>query len=438
LSSLWLRIWLSFWTILVAVLLLSLFVDYVFAIHRSHNLNSLSPAAMADAGATTLERDGDSGAREWLAAQSKAHPELRTYIIGADGRELAGRRPDEAEAQVARGRPGRTFPAEVDRKVAGRPYRFMFVRVRTLPFDPWDILLAPWVLSSSIIIFSGAGAGLLARSFTSPVRELEEAVERVGEGRLETRTPAELTRRRDEIGSLARGIDIMATRIAEMVAAKDAILRDVSHELRAPLSRLRAAAQLARHKGTDASDRIDKEVDRLDALVGQILRYSRLTALPSFDVQPVDFSALAAEVVEDLRLEVERRHMSVMSTIEHGLIVKGDEALLRSSLENVLRNAARFNAEGEPIDVLASSDGRSVRFEVRDRGIGVSEADLPRIFEAFHGEGSGAGLGLAIVQRIVDLHGGTIDAQNRHGGGFLVSIELPAGSFPQVQVRPSE
>jgi two-component system, OmpR family, sensor kinase len=426
LSSLWLRIWLSFWAVLAATFLAALAIDYGLAVHRAHNLDRLSPAAMADSGALALAQGGDEGGRRWLLGQLTVYPELRTFVLGPDGRELTGRRPSEVAARISRATRGTTFPAVAIRKIEGRTYRFVFVRDRSLAFDLWDLLLAPWVLGSLILAISGLGAALLARAVARPVRQLERTVEGVGNGSLEIRAAAELTRRRDEIGSLARGIDQMSTRISEMVAAKDAILRDVSHELRAPLTRLRAAAELAGRQGIDAFERIDKEVDRLDVLVGQILRFSRLRAAPPFEPHPVDFSALVTESVEDLKLEARRSNMTAVATIREGLIVEGDESLLRSAVENVLRNAARFNAVGGRIEVIADREGDGLRFEVRDCGPGVSETELPRIFEPFHGEGSGAGLGLAIVRRIVDLHGGDVAAANRPGGGLLVRIDLPA------------
>lgn len=436
--SLWFRIWLSFWAVVVATFLVAALIDYGLAVRRARNLDLLLPAAMADSGASALARGGEEGARYWLLGEHNLYPELTIFILGPDGRELTGRRPPEVSAQWAHSARGRTFPAQVSVNAGDRPYRFVFIRDRSLSFDFWDVLLAPWILALVVLSVSGVGAALLAHSFAAPVKRLEQVVENVADGSLDSRSGHALTARRDEIGVLARGIDRMAERIGDMVAAKDAILRDVSHELRAPLTRLRAAAELARHRGTNAFERIDKEVDRLDALVGQILRFSRLRAAPEFNFSTVDFSALAAEAVEDLKLEARQARMQVIAEIEGGLIVTGDENLLRSALENILRNAVRFNRQGERIDVLASAEGDGVRFEVRDHGSGVDERELHRIFKPFHGEGSGAGLGLAIVSRIVELHGGAVDARNRKGGGFAVAIDLPPAHFGQEENRRSD
>jgi two-component system, OmpR family, sensor kinase len=436
LSSLWLRIWLSFWGVVVATFVVAAVIDYGLAVRRTRSLDLLSPVVMADAGARALALGGDEGVRNWLLGEHNLYPELKIFIVGPDGRELTGHRPSEVNDAWLHSTRGRTFPAQVGEKAGGRQYEFVFVRDRSLSFDVWDILLAPWILATVVLTVSGLGAALLARSFARPVRRLEQVVGEVADGSLETRSGDRLTMRHDEIGVLARGIDQMTSRIAEMVAAKDAILRDVSHELRAPLTRLRAAAELARRQGDSAFERIDKEVDRLDALVAQILRYARLRATPEFEFSPVDFTALALEVVEDAELEAGQAEMNVDSAVEEGMIVVGDERLLRSALENVLRNAVRFSQSGGRIEVLASSEGEGVRFEVRDCGKGIDESELPQIFEPFHGDGSGAGLGLAIVSRIVELHGGTIEARNRTGGGLAVSIELTPAGEPQSFRRP--
>jgi two-component system sensor histidine kinase CpxA len=429
LSSLWLRLWLSFWAVVAATFLVAAAIDYGFAVRRARSLDLLSPVAMANSAAAALATGGEDGGRLWLLGEHNLYPELRIFVVGPDGRELTGRGAAEIRTALSRSQIGKTFPAEVNAKAAGRTYDFIFVRNRSLSFDIWDIFLAPWVLGAVILTVSGLGAAVLASSFARPVKRLQETVGEVAEGSLETRTGKRLVKRRDEIGALARGIDHMSARIGEMVAAKDAILRDVSHELRAPLTRLRAAAELARHQGTNAFDRIDKEVDRLDWLVGQILHYSRLRATPEFETRPVDFSALAAEAVEDVKLEAAQTGIEVLSTIDEPLVIEGDEALLRSALENLLRNAVRFSPPNGSIEVIACSKGDGLRFEVRDHGSGVAPAELPRIFEPFHGEGSGAGLGLAIVSRIVELHGGAIEAWNRPEGGFWVSIELPQRHF---------
>jgi two-component system sensor histidine kinase CpxA len=426
LKSLWLRIWLSFWAVVLATFVVTALVDYGLAVRRARSLDLLSPSAIANAGATAIEQGGEERARYWLLGEHNLYPELKIFVIGPDGRELTGRSLSEVGAEWSRSPRGRTFPARVSVNAAGHPYRFVFIRDHSLSFDFWDILLAPWTLAIIVLGVSGIGAALLARSFVAPVKRIEQVVGSVAAGSLETRSGDALTGRRDEIGVLARGIDRMAERIAEMVAAKDAILRDVSHELRAPLTRLRAAAELARQQGTSAFERIDKEVDRLDWLVGQVLRYSRLRAIPEFERRSIDFSALAAETIEDVKLEAAQSGVEVVSAIDDRLSVQGDEALLRSALENILRNAVRFSPARAQIDVLARSKADGVRFEVHDRGPGVTDAELPRIFEPFHGEASGAGLGLAIVSRIVELHGGAVQAWNRAEGGFAVSIELPS------------
>src|SRR5207237_8448225 len=160
--------------------------------------------------------------------------------------------------------------------------RMRIRRTRDFVFDAWNILLKPYTLVALAILISGAGSALLARQLTRPVTRLREGVRAFAGGRLDTRMDAELHARRDELGALARDFDRMAADLRALIKSKEDLLRDVSHELRSPLARLRVAASLA-HRGSDAArqfERIDLEVDRLGAILGQLLLFSPLARPP--------------------------------------------------------------------------------------------------------------------------------------------------------------
>jgi two-component system sensor histidine kinase CpxA len=339
--------------------------------------------------------------------------------------------------QAPRGRS--PFPAAVTATVGGRQYRFVFQRIHSVAFDLWDILLQPWVLGGLVLALSGGGAALLARSLTRPIHRLQARVRAIAEGEFKGAADANLTTRRDELGALARDVDDMAQRLQGLIAAREAMLRDVSHELRAPLARLRALADLARKRGESPPlARIDREIDRIDALIGQILRFARLQAETDLAAEPIDFAALVEEVAADARLEAAAGGKQLILRSRAPAPMTADPRLVRSAVENVMRNAVRFSPKGGKIEVVLDAEAGHARLQVMDRGPGVRPADLPHIFEPFRGEGSGAGLGLAITRRVMALHRGSVEAANRPGGGLVVTLTLPhaapdAGELPYAQ-----
>ncbi len=289
--------------------------------------------------------------------------------------------------------------------------------------------LGNWILMPQDLWLIGAVVLLcywLAAHLTEPVRRLQKAVERFGQGDLSTRFE---TGRRDELGELARTFNRMADRIQTLLAAERRLLLDISHELRSPLARLGVAVELAR-SGEDrggALDRIQKEADRLNSLVGELLQVTRAEGDPaSLHFEPVRLDELVRDIVETNRIEVTARGSELKLDIEAAAEIQGEPELLRRAIENVIRNAIRHAPAGTAVAVTVK--GRSIL--VRDYGPGVPEQDLARIFDPFYRvendrnrASGGAGLGLAIARRAVELHKGTIRARNADPG-LLVKIEL--------------
>jgi two-component system sensor histidine kinase CpxA len=251
-------------------------------------------------------------------------------------------------------------------------------------------------------------------------------VERFGQGDLSTRFE---TGRRDELGDLARTFNRLADRIQTLLAAQRRLLLDISHELRSPLARLGVAVELAR-SGDDrvgALDRIQKEADRLNALVGELLLVTRAEGDPaSLRLEGVQLDELARDIAETNQIEATARGTSIKFEAREAAQVEGDPELLRRAIENVIRNAIRHAPAGTEVEV--TSAGRVI--QVRDYGPGVPEESLGRIFDPFYRvendrnrSSGGAGLGLAIARRAIDLHKGVIRARNVNPG-LLVEIEL--------------
>jgi len=287
------------------------------------------------------------------------------------------------------------------------------------------------------LLYTIAGAVFcyfITRYLARPLRQLGEAAAGIADGRLDTRLSPALTHRRDEIADMALNFNRMAERIETLVTGQRRMLGDVSHELRSPLSRLIVALSLAKQGPAtelpENLDRIGLEARRLDTLIGQLLTLSRIDS--GVDrVPPVtfDLANLLQEIASDADFEARARNCRVVISRADACMLRGYEELLRSAIENVVRNAVRHTAEGTPVEVsLIVSDRRAV-VRIRDQGPGVAETMLHEIFLPFHrvpdGKPDGAGLGLAIAERAVHLHQGTIAAENAHNGGLIVRLDLP-------------
>jgi two-component system sensor histidine kinase CpxA len=297
-------------------------------------------------------------------------------------------------------------------------------------------------LAASLIpIFAVGVSGLicffLTRHITSPVFELRRVAESIAVGNLTARVPGGLRDRRDEIGRLGRDFDRMAERLESLVDGHKRLLGDVSHELRSPLSRLLVALGLARRANAEEMpellDRIGLESRRLDTLIGQLLTLSRIESgshTPA--ASPIDLTVLVHEVVNDADFEARAQSRRVAVTASDECIVPGSEELLRSAVENVIRNSVRFTPEGTAVDVSIRRERDRAVIRIRDRGPGVPEAMLSEIFLPFrrvqtmHGNpNDGSGLGLAIAHRAVAANGGKISARNAADGGLIVELEFP-------------
>jgi two-component system sensor histidine kinase CpxA len=301
-------------------------------------------------------------------------------------------------------------------------------------------LLDPGVLGWRLALVTVLVGGVclwLARTLTRPVTALRGTVRRLADGDLTARVSPLIARRRDEIGDLARDFDAMAVRLEALLGSQRRLLRDVSHELRSPLARLAVALELARARAGDAAaehlDRIALEGERLEALIEQLLTLSRLESADRVgEPEDVDLAGLAVEVAADASFEAAARGVSVATEADPHCFVRGDLRDLRSAVENVVRNAVAFTADGSVVRLTVRACADTVTVGVADQGPGVAEAELQAMFEPFfrsedareRGPG-GVGLGLAITARVAKLHGGSVAARNRADGGLDVTLTLP-------------
>jgi two-component system sensor histidine kinase CpxA len=289
-----------------------------------------------------------------------------------------------------------------------------------------------------LLLFSVTGAVfcyLISRYLTRPLAKLGAAAANIAEGRLDTRVDPSLRHRRDEIADLARNFDRMAERIEALITGQRRLLGDVSHELRSPLSRLLVALSLVKQGPPDEAaenlDRIALEARRLDTMIGQLLALTRIdSGVDRGSPAPFDLTNLVQEVANDGDFEARARNRSVAIDRADASTVNGFEELLRSAVENVVRNAIRHTAEGTAVEISLQAANSRALLRVRDHGPGVPESMLSEIFLPFrrvaNGNPEGAGLGLAIAERAVNVHRGTIRAMNGAKGGLIIEIDLPA------------
>jgi two-component system sensor histidine kinase CpxA len=288
-----------------------------------------------------------------------------------------------------------------------------------------------------LALFSLAGGifcYFISRYLTKPLYKLGEAAANIAEGRLDTRVDPSLTNRRDEIADLARNFDRMAERIEALITGQRRLLGDVSHELRSPLSRLIVALGLVKQgpaeEAAENLERIGLEARRLDMLIGQLLALTRIdSGVDRGSPAAFDLTNLVQEVASDGDFEARARNRSVVIKQADACTINGFEELLRSAAENVVRNAVRHTQEGTAVEIALCAGNSRALLQVRDCGPGVPESMLSEIFLPFrrvaNGNSDGAGLGLAIAERAVNVHRGMIRATNAPAGGLIVEIDLP-------------
>jgi two-component system sensor histidine kinase CpxA len=276
------------------------------------------------------------------------------------------------------------------------------------------------------------------------MRALGAATRDLAGGNLDARVAAQVSARADELGTLARDFDAMAARLRDLMRGREQLLRDVSHELRSPLARMRVAVGLARQPGSDAGRelvRLESEIERLDRLIGQVLHLARLDAAVRTELtDSVDLVELIDGIARDAAFEAQPRSVTVAwQPPAAAPPVRGNPAWLASAIENVVRNAVRYTAAGSAVELAVAHDAERVHIVVRDHGPGVPASELTHIFEPFHRvaesrtrETGGDGIGLAITARVLAAHGGSARAENAPGGGLRVTLSLPTGGGAPV------
>ncbi len=448
--SLFLKIFLWFWATLIATGI-SLVLTFIFG-PRSVPLQwhaTLMDAAHSSGAivVSEAERGGDSAAAAYIGwLEGETH--LKTCLFDIAGGLVAGRDCGSFQSMTSRvtaAKPSnfsmRYGIARVAMRLKGsNGHEYIFAT--ELPAGPRAALglnrttiALQWGVA---LLVSGLICYLLTRYLTAPILRLREASQQLAAGDLSIRAVG-VERRRDELGDLVRDFNAMASRIEELVSRQRQLISDVSHELRSPLARLNVALDLGRErKGNDpAFDQMEQDIGVLNEMIGRLLTIARLdTSAPPVPMMAVDLTELVSQIVRDADFESRERDGCVKLTARGQLFVRGEAELLHSAIENLVRNAIRYTEPGTPVEVVLESEPRSTtsfaRLTVRDHGPGVPESELVNIFQPFYRvadardrQSGGAGLGLAIADRVIRIHGGTIRAKNATPRGLLVEIQLP-------------
>lgn len=289
----------------------------------------------------------------------------------------------------------------------------------------------PWL---SALLAAAVSAFLVARYLVRPVAHLRRGLSALAGGDFSVRIAGEMKGRTDEVAALAHDFDASAERLDELQKAQQRLFHDVSHELRSPLSRIRAAIGVLEQnpaKSATMMERLVREVERIDDLVGEILTLARLTSRSDgAEVQAVDIVDLLNEILNDATFEGEARGITLTSSVSGTFVAEVNGELIYRALENVVRNAVKHTVDNSHVSVSCQVEGDTLRISVADEGPGVSEDELETIFQPFsRGSGSvatgGYGLGLAIARRAVERHGGSVRASRVPSGGLQISFEIP-------------
>ncbi len=410
-------------------------------IAESVNLNSQTAAQI-------YRNEGLNGLKEYLTRLQSSERINAAGFFDAGGGQIAGKKIDRLPENLfddALGSDNTEFKVLPNETFAARKIQtdengknFVFVAHLKRPsYQAFPDLRTRILQILAIVFTAGLGCYGLARYLTSPIAKLRRATQKLAGGDLGTRVAPEIGRRRDELARLAEDFDEMAERIENLLVSQKRLTQDVSHELRSPLARLNVALELAKQKTADENlsplDRIERESNNLNDMISRLLVLSKLeSGAPVFDKNTIDLSNLIEQIAADADFEARGKNKAVKIIENQRCEITVNENLLRSAIENVVRNAVRYTEEATAVEIALETKNGNAVIRVKDYGAGVADAELANLFRPFYRVGEdrdrrtgGIGLGLAIAERAVHTHGGTIRAENTNNG-LLVEITLPA------------
>lgn len=290
---------------------------------------------------------------------------------------------------------------------------------------PW-LFLAGFVLVASIILWIP-----MVRSITRPIGRITRAAEKIARGDFNVHVD---DGRADEIGRLGAAINHMSTQLENLIRGQKRFLGDIAHELTSPIARMELGLSILeqRLKGEDRGrlEDIAEEVRHMSGLINELLSFTRAEISPE-KLKPE--KVLLEPMVREIMDREGAAGVVIRSYMDEGISVWAVESLFRRALSNIVRNAVLYAGDQGPIEITAEKAGDTVLVTVSDRGPGVPEASISRLFEPFYRpqavrdrKSGGVGLGLAIVKTCVQACKGTVSAKNLKPRGFSVTMTLVA------------
>jgi len=436
--SLFWRILASFWLAIALVGGLSILLGHMlnqdaWILSRHPGLNNL-----AQEWTQLYEAQGEDAAQD-LLQQRKRQYHIDVQVLNESGEPVVrGTFPRRAAAFEARQNdsqdghlPWRRLTAEYTSDKTGDTYLLIY-RIPHPELEAWHRSSLLWPLSALAItlVVLTLFSLLVTLSITRPLSRLRGAVHDLGQTTYQQNSLAQLANRRDEFGVLANDFNRMGARLQSLIGSQRQLLRDVSHELRSPLARLRIALALAERASPEEREklwpRLTRECDRLESLISEILALARVDA-DQASAEHVALNALLGAVQKDASMAAPEQPVQLLA--EPDLSLNGWPTMIERAVDNLLRNAQRFNPPGQPIELSAAREGEHITIKVRDHGPGVAEEYLAQLGEPFFrapGQtAAGHGLGLAIARRAAERHGGRLILGNHPDGGFIATLELP-------------
>lgn len=313
----------------------------------------------------------------------------------------------------------------------GKPYWLAIDQVKR--FDIAQRNRLPLYLAIAVALAAFCCA-ILTGYITRPLKALSRATRELAEGNLQSRVAEKVSSRRDELGELAKDFNTMAQRLQLLLEDQQQLLRDISHELRTPLARLQIALELARHRAAGVVerelDRIEYEGNAINELIDEVLTLVRANQ-PADASELVDVAELWLERVEQAQLEAEERGIRIDTVLRDQIEVIGQRRWLGRVMDNLIRNALKYSPDDSVISIALQRVGKGWEFSIADQGPGVEPEALEHLFKPFYRTdqarqtGSGYGIGLSIVERVIRFHGGSVVARNAQPSGLAVVASFP-------------
>lgn len=424
------RIFISIWLAMALTMVVGNLVTYTLkdrerqAIERQAGLQELALEALA-----VRENEGRGDAWRFLKERG-SNLDLHLFLIEADNDD--GSLPESIRERMESVGWYQQRPAVIE---VAEGYRL--VAWPRLNGEAW---LSPrvfqWLELGLAFIIITLACVWVARLVSRPLKHMESTARAIAGGDNSLRVSDGIASRRDEVGALAMAFNAMTEQLCSLLDRQTHLLRDISHDLRTPLTRQRIAIELASESGVDDDlmASILRQNERLEAMTSQILTLYRVSEqggdIEREGVQPV---RVINDVLKDAADYAEHRGVDCLLTISpdcRQVAVLGDRGLLQRAFDNILQNALDHTPPGKKVHVALFAKQQQVVLEIRDEGPGVSNEVLPHLFEPFYRAdksrgGKGWGLGLAIARDIVVTHDGQIEAHNTERSGLAVSLRLP-------------